>query len=120
MRYAYGLPDNCNILNFQDYVGRIRLHSVSGINNVHFATNLSALKALMFILLVHIVPLQQSAAHQVAKLPRRPASDMQSLVARLIMGNCLCMGEQVLLRLTGPDPPDDAPELPPVLDPESA
>ncbi|HHZ6614526.1 TPA: hypothetical protein ACWLE3_001621, partial [Escherichia coli] len=37
-----GLPDNCNILNFQDYVGRIRLHSASGINNVHFATNLSA------------------------------------------------------------------------------
>ncbi|ALL87778.1 hypothetical protein BJN40_20500 [Escherichia coli] len=37
-----GLPDNCNILNFRDYVCRIRLHSASGINNVYFATNLSA------------------------------------------------------------------------------
>ncbi|ANJ37312.1 hypothetical protein BHF03_13265 [Escherichia coli] len=37
-----GLPDNCNILNFQNYVGRIRLYSASGINNVYFATNLSA------------------------------------------------------------------------------
>ncbi|KJW44233.1 hypothetical protein WQ68_05855 [Escherichia coli] len=37
-----GLPDNCNILNFRDYVGRIRFHPASGINNVYFATNLSA------------------------------------------------------------------------------
>ncbi|EKQ0459735.1 hypothetical protein P4P44_001415 [Escherichia coli] len=74
-----GLPDNCNILNFQNYVDRIRLHSASGINNVHFATNLSALKALIFfMLLVQIVLLQQSAAHPVAKLLVRPASDMQS------------------------------------------
>ncbi|ODG70215.1 hypothetical protein A0U98_17985 [Shigella boydii] len=36
------LPDNCNILNFRDYVGRIKLYSASGINNVYFATNLSA------------------------------------------------------------------------------
>ncbi|KUU08301.1 hypothetical protein AWF13_07805 [Escherichia coli] len=37
-----GLQANCNVLNFRDFVGRIRLYSASGINNVHFATNLSA------------------------------------------------------------------------------